>query len=144
MMSDQMLRLVVGAVLLLHGIAHGGALGALWWIGSGRSADTGGWSAARSWASPTLASETATMVAVAFWTVSLVGFVLTALAFWGIVLPVDWWRPLGVVSALVSTAGIVLFFGTWPLLNTLAALTLNAAVLIAVAMDWPPESVFRS
>lgn len=143
-MSDQMLRFVVGAVLLLHGIAHGGALGALWWVGSGRAISAGGWTAARSWAAPSLASDTATMIAVAFWIVSLIGFVLTALAFWGIVLPVDWWRPLGVASALVSTAGIALFFGTWPIFNTLAALTVNVAVLVAVVTNWPPDSVFRA
>jgi hypothetical protein len=142
-MSDQVLRLVVGGVLLLHGIAHGGALGALWWVGSGRAANAGGWTAARSWAVPSLASDTATTVAVVFWLVSMIGFVLTALAFWGIVLPVDWWRPLGVASALVSTAGIVLFFGTWPMFNTLAALAVNIAVLVAVMTNWPPESVFR-
>jgi hypothetical protein len=143
-MSDQTLRLVAGAVLLLHGIAHGGALGALWWIGTGRSANTGGWAAARTWLSTSLASDTATMVAVAFWIVSLVGFVLAALAFWGIALPLELWRPLGVVAALVSTAGIVLFFGTWPLFNTLAALAVNVGVLVAVATNWPPESIFRS
>ena len=85
----------------------------------------------------------ATMVAVGFWVVSMVGFVLAALAFWEIGLPLAWWRPLAVVAALVSTAGIVLFFGTWPVFNTLAALAVNVAVLVAVAIDWPPASVFR-
>ena len=141
-MSDQALRLVIGGVLLVHGIAHGGALGALWWLNTRPTLDAGGWTSARTWAAPSLGTETATMVAVVFWVLSLVGFVLAALAFWGIVLPVGWWRPLAVASALVSTAGIVLFFGTWPMFNTLAALAVNVAVLVAVATNWPPESVF--
>jgi hypothetical protein len=36
----------------------------------------------------------------------------------------------------------VLFFGTWPIFNTLAALAVNIAVLVAVATNWPPSSVF--
>jgi hypothetical protein len=47
-----------------------------------------------------------------------------------------------VASAIVSLAGIVLFFGTWPTFNTLAALTVNIAVPVAVSIHWPPESLF--
>ncbi len=84
-----------------------------------------------------------TAVASAFWVVSLIGFVAAAIAFWGIGLPGEAWRPLAVVSALVSMAGIVLFFGTWPMFNTLAALAMNVAVLIALlGLRWPPEAMF--
>ena len=60
----------------------------------------------------------------------------------GIVLPVEWWQPLGVVSALVSGTGIVLFLGTWAVFNTVAALGVDIAVLVAVVVGWPPESVY--
>ncbi len=139
-MSDETLRIVVGGVLLLHGIAHLGALGALWWVTSGR--DAGGWKLARMWVAPSLAPRTATMIAVGFWLIAMIGFVLTALSFWGIVLPVEWWQALGVVSALVSGTGIVLFLGTWATFNTIAALAVNIAVLVAVVIGWPPESVY--
>ena len=138
--SDESLRIVVGGVLFLHGIAHLGAIAALWWVTSGR--DAGGWKVARMWALPSLAPRTATMIAVAFWIVSTIGFVLTALAFWGIVLPVEWWQALGVASALVSGTGIVLFLGTWATFNMIAALVVNVAVLVAVLIGWPPESVY--
>lgn len=136
-MHDDALRLVVGGVLLVHGVAHAGAIGALLWIGAGGETGEGSWSAARSWAAPGLSGDAAAGVAMTFWAVSLVGFVLTALAFWGLGLPVEAWRPLGLVSAVISTAGIVLFLGTWPAFNTLAALTVNAAVIVAVLADWP-------
>jgi hypothetical protein len=138
--SDETLRIVVGGVLFLHGVAHLGALGALWWVTSGR--DAGGWKPARMWLAPSLAPRTATMIAVGFWIVATIGFVLTALSFWDIVLPVEWWQPLGVVSALVSGTGIVLFLGTWATFNTIAALAVNIAVLVAVVIGWPPESVY--
>jgi hypothetical protein len=138
--SDELLRIVVGGVLLLHGIAHLGALGALWWVTSGR--DAGGWKPARMWLAPSLAPRTTRMIAVVFYLVSTVGFVLTALAFWDILLPVEWWQPLGFVSALVSGTGIVLYLGTWATFNTIAALLVDIAVLVAVVIGWPSESVY--
>ena len=53
-MSDQIIKLVIGGVLLLHGLGHGGAIGALIWIGRRPGTDTGGWRAARSWLFPSL------------------------------------------------------------------------------------------
>lgn len=140
-MSDEMLRLLIGGVLLCTASRT-----------SARSARSCGSAPAtrpapgagprpRSWLAPGLAQNTANQLAIAIYAVALVGFVLTALAFWGIVLPVDWWRPLGVVAALVSTAGIVLFLGTWPVFNTVAALAINIGVIVAVLIDWPPASV---
>lgn len=142
-MSDQMLRLVVGGVLLLHGLGHGGALGALAWIQFRPGTATGRWTPARAWAAPSLSGDSATAIASAFWVVSLVGFVVAARSFWGILVPSGWWQPVGVTSAVVSIVGIVLFFGTWPMFNTFAALAVNVAVLVAVLwLGWPPQSVF--
>jgi hypothetical protein len=142
-MPDSLVRLVIAAALLLHGISHGGALAALAWIGARPGSDTGAWQAARSWLATGLPAGTATTVAGAFWIASLIGFVTAAGAFWGVGLPGDAWRPLAVVSALVSTVGIVVFFGTWPMFNTLAALAVNVAVLVALlALHWPPEPMF--
>ena len=142
LMSDDMLRLVTGGVLMVHGVAHVGAIGALLWLRSGRPTGPGSWTAARSWLIPSLAADTAAGIAITFWAAALIGFVFAALAFWGVLLPVDVWRPLGVIAALVSAGGIVLFFGTWPVFNTLAALAVNIAVLLAVATNWPPSSIF--
>jgi len=58
--------------------------------------------------------------------------VATALALAGLVVPVDTLRPLALVSAVVSLAGIGLFLGTWPAFNTLAAIAVNVAVLVAL------------
>ena len=142
-MSDQMLRLVVGGVLLVHGLGHGGALSALIWLRVRPGANTGNWLPARSWLIPALPADTAMALAGAFWIVALAGFVLAALSFWGILVPAGVWQPLGVGTALVSLAGIVLFFGTWPIFNTVAALGVNVAVLVAVLwLHWPPETLF--
>jgi len=142
-MSDPMIKLLAGGVLLLHGLGHGGALGALAWIRLRPGTPTGDWLAARSWLVPSLPADTATTIASAFWIASLVGFVVAAMSFWGVLVPGEVWRPLGVAVALVSIAGIVLFFGTWPMFNTLAALGLNVAVLVALLwLYWPPQATF--
>ncbi len=140
-MSDQLLHTVLGGVLLLHGLGHGGAIGALCWIARFGPGHTGDWAPARSWLLPALAPATATAAACVVWAFALVGFAATALAFWGIGLPVEAWRGLALGSAIVSAAGIVVFFGTWPMFNTLAALGVNLAVLAALWLQWPPQSV---
>lgn len=141
-MSDEMLRLLIGGVLLVHGLGHGGALGALLWIRFRPGSSTGDWAAARTWLMPALPDETATTLASVFWIAALVGFVAAALSFWGFVVPADVWQPVAVGSAVVSMIGVVLFLGTWPMFNTIAALAVNVAVLIAVWIQWPPQSVF--
>ncbi len=142
-MSDQLLKLIVAGALLLHGLGHGGAIGALIWIDHRPGTNTGGWLAARSWLLPSLAAPTANTVAKVFWVVALVGFVAAAMSFWGILLPAEVWRPVATVSAAVSILGILLFLGTWPAFNTLAALGMNVAVLVALLwLDWPPRALF--
>jgi hypothetical protein len=144
-MSDQTIKLVAAGVLLLHGLGHGGALGALAWIRFRPGTPTAGWLAARSWLVPSLPADSATTLAGALWIVSLVGFVIAAMSFWGVVIPSGVWRPLAVASALASIAGIALFFGTWPMFNTCAALAVNVAVLVAVLwLHWPSAAVMAS
>jgi hypothetical protein len=129
-------------VLLLHGFGHGGALGALAWIRLRPGSSTGDWLAARSWLVPSLPADTAATLAGALWIVSLIGFVIAAMSFLGIVVPGSVWRPLAVAAALVSATGIVLFCGTWPTFNTLAALGVNVAVLVAVIwLRWPSDAL---
>ena len=141
-MPDGVTRLVIGGILFLHGIAHGGAIGALWWISARPGTDTGGWEAARMWATPGLSANVATAVAVAFWTSAIVAFVVAAFGFWGVIVPAEWWRPAAVIGAAISLVGIVLFAGTWPIFNTLAAVAVNVGVLIAVfVLGWSARPV---
>jgi hypothetical protein len=140
-MSDQTIKLIAAGVLLVHGLGHGGALGALAWIRIHPGTPTGGWLAARSWLVPSLVGDTATTIAAAFWIASLVGFVIAAMSFWGVVVPDSVWQPLAVASAIVSTIGVAFFFGTWPMNYTLAALGVNVAVLVAVLwLRWSPAA----
>ena len=126
---------------MLHGLGHVGALGAL--VAQGRVVSTGSWLRARSWLFPSLAVPVATTVASVFWVLSTIGFVAAAMSFWGVLVPGDAWRQLALASSIVSALGIVLFFGTWPTFNTLAALAVNIAVLVTqLWLHWPPQAMF--
>lgn len=131
-MDPQIIRAALPAVLLLHGLGHGGAIAALAWIAARPGDPTGDWHPARSWALPGLAPDTATAVACAFWALALIGFAAAALALAGVAVPGDALRPLALCAAIVSLVGIGLFLGTWPAFNTLAAVTVNVAVLVAL------------
>jgi len=140
-MSEPVIKLLVAGVLLLHGLGHGGALGALIWIARFPGTNTGGWLSAKSWLFPALTPLVATTLASIFWVSSLLGFVAAGLWFWG--LPGEGWRQLALASAVVSTLGMALFWGTWPTFNTLAALAVNLAVLLSqLVYHWPPQSLF--
>ena len=138
-MSDQTVRLVWFAMLVLHGLGHAGALGSLAVIAARPDADTGAWTAARSWLLSSLPPGTATLLASGYWIASLVGFLAAALLFWfgsG-----DTWQSVAIVSSLISVSGIIAFFGTWPPFNTVAALAVDAVVIGALVFaHWTPPA----
>jgi len=140
-MSPQLIKIIIAGVLLLHGLGHGGAIGAL--IAIDRGVPSGKWLAARSWLFPKLTPQAAKIIAIIFWVLSLLGFVASALSFWGILVPGDLWRPLALIFAFISFVGIVLFWGTWPMFNTLAAQVVNLAVIITqLWLYWPAKEMF--
>jgi hypothetical protein len=140
-MSPQLIKILIPLVLLLHGLGHGGAIGAL--IALDRGLSGGKWLSARSWLFPNLNPQTAKVIALIFWGLSLIGFVAAALSFWGILVPGDIWRQIALISAFVSFTGIALFWGRWPLFNTLAAQAVNVAVIITqLWLHWPPIEMF--
>lgn len=140
-MSDQTWKLLIAAVLLLHGLGHLGALaGTIWHQSAGTR---GSWMSDRSWLLPMLSARTAMAVAGVFWVLSAIGFVAAALSFWGLLVPGELWRQLALYSSVVSSIGIILFLGTWPTFNTLAALAVNGAVLVTqLWTHWPPRELF--
>lgn len=142
-MSDSLIKILVAGALLVHGLGHIGAIGALLFINLSHSTDTGGWLPARSWLFPSLGGQRATTVASVFWVLSTVGFVAAAMSFGGFLVPSDAWRQIAIVSSFISLLGLVLFFGTWPAFNTIAALAVNVAVLVTqLWLYWPPQEMF--
>lgn len=58
-MTTGTIKFLITAALTVHGLGHGGALGALLWLKYRPRDDSGGWLAARSWLLPSLSNSTA-------------------------------------------------------------------------------------
>ena len=132
------LKLIIGVVLIAHGIGH--VLGYFPIFGWAR---TDGWSA-DSWALTGLTGSTVTNVlGLALWTVAMVTFVVAGLGVLGIWVPVTWIRPLAVIGAVASIAGIVLFWEAFPAMTSrIGALVIDIIVLWAVIVGhWPADDV---
>lgn len=70
------------------------------------------------------------------WLVALVGFVAAAFGFFR---EVAWWQTAAMVSAAVSTVGLVLFWTRPSTSPAISALVFNLLVLAALLIfHWPP------
>ncbi len=126
-MTPQTLRILIAVALFVHGIGH----------------TLGFFKPARSWILPAVGAPALRLTANILWGLATVGFLLSLLAFLGIILPAQWWRPLAVIFALVSLLGLVLFFENWPAFNAIGAFGFNIAVLVALLwLHWPPLDMF--
>jgi hypothetical protein len=148
-MSPQTIKLIVTAILLLHGVAHGRAFSCLAQTAAGGGSKA--WIPVRSWLFPKASNKTAAAIAAVFWLLATLGFVAAALGFWGFILPGAYWRQIAVVSAIISTLGTILFSGIWPgapdmrlsTIDTIISLVVNAVVLVALLfLQWPPMTMF--
>lgn len=126
-MSTQMIRILIAGALFVHAIGH----------------TLGFWMPARSWLFPNAGEPASRMISSIFWILAALGFLAALLGFLGVLVPSGLWRPLAVGAALVSILGIVLFWNTWPVFNTIGALGMNLVVLFTqLWFHWPPTSMF--
>jgi hypothetical protein len=126
-MSTQIIRILIAGALFVHGVGH----------------TLGFWMPTRSWLFPNLGEQTSRIISSIFWILAVVGFLTALLGFLGVLVPSDMWRSIAVGSALVSIIGLVIFWNTWPTLNTIGALGMNIVVLITLLwLNWPPTSKF--
>lgn len=137
-MSGTTLRIVIAAVLFIHGIGHFmGMMPAL------RLASVKGWNS-RSWLLTPLIGEGASRILSAIlFLAALVGFVASALGLLGWLVPHEWWRTLAVVSAVVSIVAIVVFWNAFVSLfpNKVGAIGVDIAVLVCLLwLNWPTKA----
>ncbi|HET9520009.1 MAG TPA: hypothetical protein VFO73_03065 [Candidatus Limnocylindrales bacterium] len=132
-----MLKIIVGLVLLAHGIGHSMGLLQIFKVASVNPQWHGD-----SWILSGVAGPSVTQaVGAILWTVAIVGFAAVA----GVVvgwLPAEWWQPLAIVSSVVSLVGVVFFPIAFPLVSTVGAVAVDVAVLAAVLwLHWVPADI---
>lgn len=126
-MSPEMWRVLIAGALFVHGIGH----------------TLGYFRPARSWLLTPLGEPVLRLLANLLWSAAALGFLLSFLAFLGVIVPGEWWRPLATISALVSLAGLIVFFGNWPAFNAAGAIGFNLlALYLLVWRHWPPLEMF--
>jgi hypothetical protein len=132
-----MLRIVIGVVLIAHGIGHSMGPMQMFKVASVNPAWQGD-----SWILTNVAGQGLTQaIGVVLWTVALVGFAAlgAVVAGW---LPASWWQPLAVGSSIVSLAGLVLFPVAFPVFSSIGAAVIDVAVLVAALwLNWTPSDL---
>jgi hypothetical protein len=126
-MSTQTIRILIAGALFVHGIGH----------------TLGIWKPARSLFFLKVPEPTLKLVGGIIWILIAVGFVASAMSFYGILFPVNWWRLLASVFAVISLVGLIVFGRNWSLFNFIAASAFNIALLANLLwFHWPPLDMF--
>jgi hypothetical protein len=134
-MSPQMIRIIVGVVLLGHGLGH--ALTALPLFGVRLS----GFHSTESWLlGRVLEGGIASGICAVLNPVALLGFVVAGLGLAGWGVPRELWGRLAVLAALVSSLALLLFWNAFPFLfpNKIGVMVVNVwAVGSVLWFRWP-------
>jgi len=131
-----MVKVVLGIVLLAHGIGH--LLGLLPIIGFAPTKALPNWDG-QSWILPRSQAMLGHILSGVLWLASMLGFIALAFVLFGW-LPVDWWQPLALGASLTSIVAVVLFPAGFPtVVNVVGALVVDVVVLGATILnDWSP------
>jgi hypothetical protein len=132
-----MLKVLIALVLLAHGIGHSMGLLQIFKVATVNPDWHGD-----SWLLTGAAGTTATQVVGGLlWAAAIVGFTAVAATILGW-LPVSWFAPLAVGSALISLVGVALFPIAFPVFSTIGAVAVDLAVVAAVVWyHWQPTDL---
>ena len=118
---------LVVAILLTHGIGHGLGLFPIF-----------GWARAPNWSSRSwlIGSSGATRVfALLIWSTAIVAFVGAALGLLGWTTLLGIWRQLALVGAIISLAGLMLFWQAFPAtFNKVGAVLIDLLLLYGLGI----------
>jgi hypothetical protein len=127
MMSVQTIRILIAGALFVHGIGH----------------TLGFWKPSQSFPIIRIPTSAMGLAGGIIWGVVALGFILSAMSFYGVLVPAQWWRPLATVCAVISLVGLILLGRSWPAFNFIGAAGMNIVVLVALLWkQWPPFAMF--
>ena len=135
-MTGRTLQLVIAILFFIHGVGH------IMCILPALGLDASPTWNSYSWLLTGLIGQpAANVLSIVIWLAAIVGFLLASLALMGWGVPHEWWRPLAVVSAIISLIGVILFWNAFAAgFNKAGAITVDLAVLIGLlVLHWPVE-----
>lgn len=137
-MAPSTLRIIIGLVLLVHGIGHSMAF-----LPALNISSTDKWHH-RSWLLTPLIGDTASRVlSIILFGAAFLGFIAASLGLFGWLVPHDLWRQLSVYSAVISLVALALFWNSFASYfpNKIGAIVVNIAVLVCLLwLNWPSEA----
>ena len=137
-MSPTTLRIIIGLVLLVHGIGH-----IMAFFPALNITSTDKWHH-RSWLlTPLIGDSASRVISIILFGAAFIGFIAAALGLFGWLVPHDLWRTLSVCSAVISLVALVLFWNSFAALfpNKIGAIAVNIAVLVCLLwLNWPTEA----
>lgn len=135
-MSPAALRILLVLIIAAHGIGH-----VLFLVPALGIADWG--QSTRSWLLTAALGESPTrLLASLLWIIATLAFIAAAVGLFG---QQEWWRPLAVLAAVVSTIGLILFWVAPVTQPVAAALVVNLVVIGALLIfHWPPASLINT
>jgi hypothetical protein len=132
------LRIVVGVLLLLHGVIH--AIMAV--VPNTKDAEpavaTFFSGSAGAWLTSRLSGSTLKIIAVVLAIAAAIGFFLAGLAMFDRLVPHAWWRTLAIVSSVVSLFLCALFWNRYLIAGPVVALGI---IVVVGILHWPTESI---
>lgn len=132
-----MLKIVIGLVLLAHGIGHSMGLLEVFKVAKVNPEFQGDSWILTSTAGPSAAQA----VGVILWTIALVGFAVLAGVVFGW-LPEAWFATVAVTSSIASLAGLVFFPTAFPVFSTIGAAAIDVVTLAAALWyHWVPSDL---
>ena len=129
-MSPEILRVVLAIVLVVHGIGHVLFLGPALRVAAWADQSGGSWLL-----SSTIGDGGAHATGAIVWAAATVLFVAAGT---GLLLAMEWWRPIAVVAAAVSLVGILVFWDGILTASAVPALIVDVAVIVGLLVaHWP-------
>ncbi len=146
-MSPIVLRLTITAILVFHGVGQlMGAIPALglFGVGSAKGPDWAkNWSA-NSWLlTDLLGSSVSRIIAAILFVAAFTGFICGTFSMNGLLIPIDLWRRILIISAVISLWAIFLYWNAFILLfpHKIGNIVINLAVLVALLyVNWPTQT----
>lgn len=131
------LRILIGVLLVLHGVIHG-ILAVLPNPNAAKPVAATFFSEwAASWLRRGLSGRALQTIAIALAVIAGVGFLAAGLAMFDFILPHDWWRALAIASSAVSLVLCVLFWNVYLIVGPVVAV----GIIVALGfVHWPTEA----
>lgn len=123
-----MFRIILGIALLAHGIGHVIGVSAAWTPVKMGFSD-------QPWLFSSGVNIT-TSIGRVFGVVWLAALVINIMAGAGLLLRLEWWVPMAILGALISSAALVIWWQAFPSGSNISALVFNILLIAGLLGPW--------